>query len=172
MDRQLGMPVSMVGKVLRCPVLGKLTALEPRAPVVRYPRERPGKLIHIDVKKLRRIEAIGHCVTGDPATGGGTGWEYVHVCIDRRPPSRNVVAAVRHCGHARSRRDPCLMMSTTSFATIPRGSRDPLGGALWTCSRGGTKTRLDRPHLYDLGDVVPKHVFDSRLQGCGRAWAP
>jgi hypothetical protein len=167
------MPVSIVGKVLRCLVLGKLTMLEPRAPVVRYPRERPGKLIHIDVKKLGRIEAIGHCITGDPRDRRrGTGWEYVQVCIDRRPPSRSVLAAVRHCGHARSRRDPCLMMSTTSFATIPSGSRDPLGGALWTCSRGGTKRRLDRPHLYDLGDVVSKHVFDARLQCCSRAWAP
>ena len=63
---------------------------------------------------------------------------------DRRPPSRSVRAAVRHCVHARSRRDPCMMMSTTSLATKLRGSRDSLGDALGTCSRGGTK-RPPRP---------------------------
>jgi transposase InsO family protein len=33
--------------------------------VVLYQRERPGELIHIDVKKLGRIEAVGHRITGD-----------------------------------------------------------------------------------------------------------
>jgi transposase InsO family protein len=77
------MPVSTVGKVLRCLGLGKLAALEPKPPVVRYQRERPGELIHIDVKKLGRIEAVGHRITGNPRdTRRGAGWEYVHVCID------------------------------------------------------------------------------------------
>ena len=81
--RQLGMPVSTVGKVLRRLALGKLAALEPKPPVVRYQRERPGELIHIDVKKLGRIEAVGHRITGDPRDRRrGAGWEYVHVCID------------------------------------------------------------------------------------------
>jgi transposase InsO family protein len=81
--RQLGMPVSTVGKVLRRLGLGKLAALEPKPPVVRYQRERPGELIHIDVKKLGRIEAVGHRITGDRRhRRRGAGWEYVHVCID------------------------------------------------------------------------------------------
>jgi transposase InsO family protein len=81
--QQLGMPVSTVGKVLRRLGLGKLTALEPKPPVVRYQRERPGELIHIDVKKLGRIEAVGHRITGDRRhRRRGAGWEYVHVCID------------------------------------------------------------------------------------------
>jgi len=37
--------------------LSKLAALEPKPPVVRYQPEQPGELIHIDVKKLDRIEA-------------------------------------------------------------------------------------------------------------------
>ena len=96
--RQLAMPVSTVGSVLRRLGLGKLAALEPRPPVVRYQRERPGELIHIDTKKLGRIEAVGHRITGaalraahrgrpwEPAarrnTSRGAGWEAVHVCID------------------------------------------------------------------------------------------
>ncbi len=81
--RQLAMPVSTVGGRLRRLGLGKLAALEPRPPVVRYQRERPGELLHIDTKKLGRIEAIGHRITGDRRDSRrGAGWEAVHVCID------------------------------------------------------------------------------------------
>ena len=96
--RQLGMRVSTVGGILRRLGLGRLAALEPRPPVVRYERERPGELLHIDTKKLGRIEAIGHRITGaalraahrgrpwEPAARRdrrrGAGWEAVHVCID------------------------------------------------------------------------------------------
>jgi transposase InsO family protein len=81
--RPLAMPVSTVGGILRRLGLGKLSALEPKPPVVRYQRERPGELIHIDTKKLGRIEAIGHRITGDRRdTRRGAGWEAVHVCID------------------------------------------------------------------------------------------
>ncbi|MDI1335761.1 MAG: leucine zipper domain-containing protein, partial [Lacunisphaera sp.] len=38
----------------------------PPAPVVRYEREHPGELLHLDTKKLGRIEAVGHRITGDP----------------------------------------------------------------------------------------------------------
>jgi transposase InsO family protein len=81
--RQLAMPVSTVGGILRRLGLGKLSALEPKPPVVRYQRERPGELIHIDTKKLGRIEAVGHRITGDRRDSKrGAGWEAVHVCID------------------------------------------------------------------------------------------
>ena len=81
--RQLSMPVSTVGGRLRRLGLGKLAALEPKPPVVRYERERPGELIHIDTKKLGRIEAIGHRITGNRRDSRrGAGWEAVHVCID------------------------------------------------------------------------------------------
>jgi transposase len=73
--RQLAMPVSTVGGRLRRLGLGKLAALEPRPPVVRYQRERPGELLHIDTKKLGRIEAIGHRITGDRRDSRrGAGW--------------------------------------------------------------------------------------------------
>jgi hypothetical protein len=81
--RQLGMRVSTVGGILRRRGLGKLAALEPRSPVVRYQRARPGELIHIDTKKLGRIAAVGHRITGDRRDRTrGAGWEAVHVCID------------------------------------------------------------------------------------------
>ena len=83
--RRLGRPVSTVGVVLRRRGLGRLAALDPRPPVVRYQRERPGELIHIDTKKLGRIDGIGHRITGDrtgQSSKRGTGWEYLHVAID------------------------------------------------------------------------------------------
>jgi len=86
MARQLRMPVSTIGTILRRLGLGKLAALEPKPVVVRYQRERPGELIHIDSKKLGRIEGIGHRITGRTPSAvnrhHGIGWEALHVCID------------------------------------------------------------------------------------------
>ena len=67
--RQLGLPASTVGGILRRLGLGKLAALEPQPPVVRYQRERPGELIHIDTKKLGRIAALGHRIRACPRAG-------------------------------------------------------------------------------------------------------
>jgi transposase InsO family protein len=63
--------------------LGRLDALAVKPPVVRYERQRPGELIHLDTKKLGRIARPSHRVTGnrrDRVTG--IGWEHVHVAID------------------------------------------------------------------------------------------
>jgi len=40
--------------------LGRLAALEPKQPPVRYQRQHPGELIHLDIKKLARFERVGH----------------------------------------------------------------------------------------------------------------
>jgi transposase InsO family protein len=82
---QVGLPRSTVGVVLRRLGLNRLSALVPREPVVRYERARPGELIHIDSKRLGRIEGIGHRITGDrkgQSGKRGTGWEALHVAID------------------------------------------------------------------------------------------
>jgi transposase InsO family protein len=83
--RRLGRPVSTVGVVLRRCGLGRLAVLDPRPPVIRYERETPGELIHIDTKKLGRISRIGHRITGDrtgQSSNRGIGWEHLHVAID------------------------------------------------------------------------------------------
>ena len=57
--------------------------LLPPPPIQRYERERPGELLHVDIKKLGRFKQIGHRITGVRSHGGRRlGWEYVHVCID------------------------------------------------------------------------------------------
>jgi transposase InsO family protein len=87
--RRLGRPLSTIGVVLRRRGLGRLRVLEPRPPILRYERERPGELLHIDIKKLGRIDGVGHRITGERtgqsnrrSAGRGLGWEFVHVAVD------------------------------------------------------------------------------------------
>jgi transposase InsO family protein len=82
---ETGVSPATVSRVLRRLGLNKLSALEPAEPVRRYERERPGELIHIDIKKLGKFNRIGHRITGDrtgQSNSRGVGWEFVHVCID------------------------------------------------------------------------------------------
>jgi transposase InsO family protein len=77
------LPRITVSRVLAREGLSRLRALEPREPVVRYERERPGELVHFDVKKLGRIDGVGHRIHGDRRTRvRGIGWEFVHVAVD------------------------------------------------------------------------------------------
>jgi transposase InsO family protein len=79
----LGMAHSTVSAVLKRLGRGRLPRIS--EPDNRYERARPGELVHVDVKKLGRIEAPGHRVTGrHPGhyRSRGAGWEYVHVCVD------------------------------------------------------------------------------------------
>ena len=87
--RETGVSKATVSRILRRLGLNRVRALEPAEPVRRYQREHPGELIHIDIKKLGRIDGIGHRITGDRrgqsnrrGRGEGLGWEFVHVCID------------------------------------------------------------------------------------------
>jgi transposase InsO family protein len=84
--RRLGLPLSTIGAVLRRLGLGRLKRLDPPAPIVRYQRQRPGELVHIDTKKLGRIAGIGHRITGRRSgmvnRHRGIGWEYLHVAVD------------------------------------------------------------------------------------------
>jgi transposase InsO family protein len=88
----LGMALSTVSAVLKRIGLGKLSRLDPLEPPNRYERRHAGELLHIDVKKLGRINGAGWRVTGNRASqnanrrarrkGGPAGWEFVHVCVD------------------------------------------------------------------------------------------
>jgi transposase InsO family protein len=79
----LRLPERTVRSVLARHGLARLAALDPREPAVRYERPTPGELIHIDVKKLGRIERVGHRIHGDRTTRArGAGWEFLHVCVD------------------------------------------------------------------------------------------
>jgi transposase InsO family protein len=85
----LAMPLSTVSGILQRIGMGKLGRLG-LEPAQRYERQRPGELIHIDVKKLGRIARPGHRMLGwaHKATPGyhrrayEQGWEFVHIAID------------------------------------------------------------------------------------------
>jgi len=82
-----GVPRSTIGDVLRRHGLSRLRDQDgPTGIPIRYVRERPGELLHIDVKKLGRIpDGGGHRVrgrvTGTPRSHGG-GYDYLHVAVD------------------------------------------------------------------------------------------
>jgi transposase InsO family protein len=79
----LGISGSTVQRVLARAGLSKLKDLEPVEPVRRYEHELPGELLHIDTKKLGRIERPSHRVTGNRRdTFSGAGWEFLFVAVD------------------------------------------------------------------------------------------
>ncbi|ETH49905.1 transposase, IS481 family [Bordetella pertussis H973] len=74
---------SVVSRVLARAGLSHLADLEPAEPVVRYEHQAPGDLLHIDIKKLGRIQRPGHRVTGNRRdTVEGAGWDFVFVAFD------------------------------------------------------------------------------------------
>ena len=89
----LAMPETTVSGILSRAGLGRLGRLGIE-PARRYERQRPGELVHIDIKKLGRISrGAGHRVTGrkhytperNDAAGvprKTVGWEFCHVCVD------------------------------------------------------------------------------------------
>src|SRR5690606_21473981 len=79
----VGVSPATVSRVLKRAGLSKLSDLLPSEPVVRYEHELPGDLVHIDTKKLGRIERMGHRVTGNRRHSvDGAGWEYLFVAVD------------------------------------------------------------------------------------------
>ena len=90
----LGLPISTISGILKRIGMGRLGRLG-LEPARRYERERPGELIHIDVKKLGRIKGgAGKRFTGiarnqrrarTDAAGvrrHTAGWDAVHVAVD------------------------------------------------------------------------------------------
>jgi transposase InsO family protein len=81
--QRLKLPRSTVAIHLARLGMGRLPPLHPPPPVLRYERQRPGELIHVDTKKLGRFQRLGHRVTGNRHQRcEGAGWDYVHVCVD------------------------------------------------------------------------------------------
>src|SRR5919197_5654435 len=88
----LSMPLSTVSVILKRHGLGRLGRIGREQPV-RYERSRAGELVHMDVKKLGRIDGgAGHRVLAKHYRPTFTdrhgvrrrtvGWEYVHVAVD------------------------------------------------------------------------------------------
>jgi len=82
------MPRSTIYGVLRRHGMNRLAHTDRvSGAVVRYEREHPGELVHLDVKKLGRIpDGGGHRVHGRAkgARGRGIGYDYIHSAVDDR----------------------------------------------------------------------------------------
>jgi hypothetical protein len=100
--RRLGRPVATVGLVLRRHRLSRLQALDPKPEIVRYQRARPGELIHLDIKKLGRIDGVGHRTPRGRSVSAGAG-----ACgRQRRSPATGPSAAAASAGTS------CMSAST------------------------------------------------------------
>jgi len=105
----LGEAPSTVHRVLRRRGAARLADLDrPTREVVRYEREHPGELVHLDVKKQARIpdgggwRVHGRGRGGNPTGKAGLGYDYLHIAVDDRsrvayvephPNERDITAA-------------------------------------------------------------------------------
>lgn len=88
---ELGLAASTVGAILRAEGLGRLdigdrTSAEQ---VRRYQRDRPGELIHVDVKKVAAVPPGGGWRLHGRGVNGahghtGAGYRYIHTALDDR----------------------------------------------------------------------------------------
>ncbi len=91
----LAMPLSTVSGILTRTGMGRLGRIG-LEPAIRYERSRPGELVHVDIKKLGRIERgagkrwrddqkqhyTGSYTDTAGVRRGKAGWEYVHIAVD------------------------------------------------------------------------------------------
>jgi transposase len=91
---ELGVPARTVSRILRRHQVPYLRECDPltgevirssKATAVRYERDRPGELVHMDVKKVGRIpDGGGWRAHGrsEEVRGRGIGYDYVHSLVD------------------------------------------------------------------------------------------
>ena len=80
---RLGLCRSSVFRSLRKLGYSRLSSLEAKEPIQRYQWESPGQMLHLDIKKLGKIDGVGHRKAGlGKAHRRRPGWECLHVCVD------------------------------------------------------------------------------------------
>jgi len=169
----VGRSVATVCRLLARLGLSSLKALDPVAPLVRYEREAPGELLHIDTKKLGRIVRPSHRVTGDRRDSvEGAGWEFAHVAID----DHSRVGFVQM--HSNERKD-----SAVSFLLAAVAHYEALGvkikrlitdnGSAYrsklfakTCQALGIKHTFTKPYRPQTNGKAERFI-----QTCLREWA-
>jgi len=79
----VGVSQSTVSRICRSAGLSRLRQLEPVAVPVRYEREHPGELLHVDIKRLGRFDRVGHRITRRRSFGSKKqGFEFVYAATD------------------------------------------------------------------------------------------
>lgn len=75
--------LSSVARICRGAGLSRLKNLEPAGPTIRYERDHPGELLHIDTKRLGRFDRVGHRITRKRSFGSKKqGFEFAYVAVD------------------------------------------------------------------------------------------
>lgn len=147
--QSLGLSKSTVGRVLARAGLSRLSDLDPAPSIVRYEHKAPGDLLHIDTKKLGRIERTGHRITGNPRDNtDGAGWEFLFVAVDdharigftdMRGGPRNLDSPISVVS-ARWTTDSSNMTETRNGKEVEKKSRSGVQGAR---GAGGDPRRQD-----------------------------
>ena len=153
--------------------LSRLKSLDPVEPVIRYEREAPGDLLHIDTKRLGKIKGLGHRVTGDRTyRHTGMGWEVVHLAVDDHSRVACALitddAAADHC--CRFLRDTATYFQRLGV-TISRVMTDNGSGYVSkafkeTCEELGIRHLRTRPYTPKTNGKVERFVQTSL-----REWA-
>jgi transposase InsO family protein len=123
-----------------------------RDPRVRYERERPGELLHVDTKKLGRFFEIGKRIRRDGINRSRrAGWQHLHVAIDDH-------SRLAYCEILRSeRKDECAAFLRRACAwyreqgiVVERVLSDKKAyhSHRWrdTCAELGIERRYTRPY--------------------------
>ena len=79
---RLGLCRSTVFRALRRLGCSRLSSLEEKEPVQRYQWAKPGQMLHLDIKRLGKIDGVGHRKTGTrQVRRRRPGWEYLHSAL-------------------------------------------------------------------------------------------
>jgi transposase InsO family protein len=172
--RQLACAQATVSRLLARLGLSRLRDLQPPAPPPqRYEHAAPGDLLHLDTKKLGRIQGVGHRIHGDRTRRSrGIGWECAHVAIDDHSRAGFVQM------HADERKDSAVAFLQAAVAhyaahgvQIRRLLTD--NGSAYrsqlfarTCQALGIEHRFTRPYRPQTNGKAERFI-----QTCLREWA-
>lgn len=169
----VGRSVATISRFVARLGLSSLKALEPVAAVLRYEHSAPGELLHMDTKKLGRIEAVGHRINGDRATRSrGAGWEVAHVAIDDHSRAGFVQM---HKDEQKDSAVAFLQAAVAHYAALgvrierlltDNGAAYRSGLFAKTCQALGIKHSFTRPYRPQTNGKAERFI-----QTCLREWA-
>lgn len=173
----LDLPRSTVIKILKRLKLARLSSLEIPLLIQRYEYERPGEMVHIDIKKLGRISRVGHRINGDRTTRAeGAGWEHVYVCVDDATRLAYLEVRRREDRHDASEflRSAAAWFSARGvrFARVMTDNGKVFGSHLWREALGelGARAVRTRPYCPRTNGKAERFI-QSMLRECAYAIA-